>query len=350
MNRKGDVLRLNFKRILGFLLVLVVVAVKDIVAAEVGLTHIQFGDKTRHGRNIVMEIWYPSSTPPKKEKNLKNSGFWKRLKIDRNLPFHESERKKPLILFSHEHAGSRFSSSWFGEGLARRGYIVVALDHFGATYYNPVLEYALGTHWNRPIDVTRSLDYLLKTAPWKEQIDPARIAVAGYEVGSLSVLWTTGCAPVLEKLRAESEAFAGIAAQPKYLAERLRRVNWGPAERNFEDPRISAGIILTPLFLSAFNLASSKPLLLIGVGEKSQSRFFEEAKEAAETFKHVKLVQFEKMPMEIFMNRCSELGCAVHPRLCRDVEQEKPRIQNLTLTLCDEFLKEVWPPSILRDE
>lgn len=327
----------------------VTVALKAAAQTGVGLAHLQFGDKTRHGRNIIMEIWYPSSAFSKKEKNLKNSGFWKRLRIERNRPFQDNG-KKPLILFSHEHGGSRFSSSWFGEGLARRGYIVAALDHFGATYYNPVLEHALSAHWNRPIDVSRALDYLLKTAPWKDQIDPSRIAVAGYEAGSLSVLWTAGARPDLKQLRAESEAFANLKAQPKYLAERLKRTDWRPAERNLEDPRISAGIILTPLFLSTFDLSFSKPLLLFGVGEKVQSRFFAEAKTAADTYDHVTFVQFEKMPLEIFMNRCSELGCAVHPRLCRAVEKEKPRIQSLTLTFCDDFLKEVWARSTPRDE
>lgn len=306
----------------------------------VGLAHVQFADKTRHGRNMVLEVWYPSTLT--KKKALKNSGFWKRLKIERHQLLGKGGETYPLIVFSHEHGGSRFSSSWFAEGMAGRGYIVAILDHFGDTYYNPVLEYAFSALWHRPLDISRTLDYLLEKSPWKDHIDTRKIAVAGYELGSLSVLWTIGAEADLKALRRASDAFADISAQPHYLADRLRRADWGEARADFQDERISAGLIFAPLFLSAFDISNSKPLLFLTVNGREGKPSLLQSKQTDQRYRHVRFIHFEDLPMEIFLNQCSTLGCSIYPKLCRKIESEKPRIQGIALNLCDDFLKQTW--------
>lgn len=49
-----------------------------------------------------------------------------------------NSKQLPLVMFSHGTGGNRIASRWFCEGLAQRGFAVVAVDHFGNTFDNPI--------------------------------------------------------------------------------------------------------------------------------------------------------------------------------------------------------------------
>lgn len=98
---------------------------------------------------------------------------------------------KPLVMFSHGTGGNRMASQWFCEGLARNGFIVVAVDHYGNTYTNPIpVEFV--TVWQRPLDISFVLSQVLKEKELPVKIDRQKIFAAGFSLGGFTSLVLVG--------------------------------------------------------------------------------------------------------------------------------------------------------------
>lgn len=119
-------------------------------------------DSTRN-RKLVTEVWWPS----------------------------EQRSSFPLIMFSHGTGGNRLASSWFCAGLASRGFIVAAVDHFGNTYDNPIpVEFV--SIWKRPQDISFVLSKLLAEKQFAGRIRESDIFAAGFSLGGYTALALAG--------------------------------------------------------------------------------------------------------------------------------------------------------------
>lgn len=109
----------------------------------------------------------------------------------------------PLIVFSHGGGESREAFTYFGQGLAEKGYIVVFLTHPGTD--RAEIERTRGQARRiavidqfhlRPEDVTFVLDRVLKGASGLTlvdgRVDPDRVGLAGQCIGGLTVMLFKG--------------------------------------------------------------------------------------------------------------------------------------------------------------
>ena len=124
---------------------------------------ITFFDSTRN-RKLVTEVWQPAE---------------------------KTTAELPLIMFSHGTGGNRLACSWFCEGMASKGFIVAAVDHFGNTYDNPIPKEFVSI-WKRPQDISFVLSQLLNKKQATLKIDTSEIFAAGFSLGGYTSLALAG--------------------------------------------------------------------------------------------------------------------------------------------------------------
>lgn len=103
----------------------------------------------------------------------------------------EIKKPLPLVMFSHGTGGNRLACSWFCQGMAEKGFIVVAVDHFGNTFDNPIPKEFI-TFWQRPQDISFVLSQVLRSEEIKTKVDKSRIYVAGFSLGGYTSLALAG--------------------------------------------------------------------------------------------------------------------------------------------------------------
>lgn len=102
----------------------------------------------------------------------------------------------PVVIFSHGIGEDRDSYQYIGQGLARRGYLTVALTHFGTDksvlkrgYIHLYRATKDLRNWaNRPLDVRFAIDQLQS----RKDADLTRIAVVGHSAGAFTALTVAG--------------------------------------------------------------------------------------------------------------------------------------------------------------
>ena len=168
----------------------------------VGIATFTAADPARPGRELTMDVWYPSD----RGTSSGSPATLDLLVTDIALPGVRRDvdvatgERFPLVVFSHGSGGIRFQSWFLLQALASQGYIVVAPDHAG----NTSLDLLTGTTdpfqvvaGNRPRDVSFAIDQMLArssdpTDPLAGAVDGSRIAVAGHSFGGFTALAIAG--------------------------------------------------------------------------------------------------------------------------------------------------------------
>jgi predicted dienelactone hydrolase len=153
---------------------------------NIGERTFNFTDEARN-RPVKTELWYPTTdtlTPQDKDFSP-----FVRLETVRNGK--APAKKMPLILISHGTGGGRLTLEWLADGLAKNGFMVAAVDHYGNTYDNKIAEDFLKP-WRRPLDISYALSALLKDPLFGPLIDTARIGAAGFSIGGYTIIALAG--------------------------------------------------------------------------------------------------------------------------------------------------------------
>ena len=99
--------------------------------------------------------------------------------------------KFPLVVMSHAAFGAARNYSWIAEHLARCGYIVAGVSHFGESFvYGPQTidpAYALKP-WLRPQDCSFALSFLTTRSKLKDAVDSTRIGALGHSSGGATAI------------------------------------------------------------------------------------------------------------------------------------------------------------------
>ncbi len=174
-------------------------------------------------RPVVVELWYLTDLGEKA----------------RDASFSLQEGKRPLILMSHGHRGWRGESSWLAERLAKKGYIVAALDHHGdmRSHFDALISLRF---WERCTDFKFILDTLEKDASLRGVIDFERVGFVGYSLGGMTGLSLAGA--VAQNAKSAVSKIAGYPVE-KGLSETF---DFSHAEKNYKEPRIKAMLLLCP--------------------------------------------------------------------------------------------------------
>ena len=134
---------------------------------------------------LNLAVWYPVKRTP----FLVDYGEWT-FRAARNAP--PVPGRHPLIVLSHDSAGSRFSLHELGAALARNGFVAVAATHPGDNIEDMSALFTLPHLAGRAADISATIDVLLENQTTEPMLDPQRIGVLGVGPGGTAALLVAG--------------------------------------------------------------------------------------------------------------------------------------------------------------
>lgn len=187
------------------------VSVADLPAASAssalpygpGVLEVSVSD-ARADRPLGGNVWYPTSTPEKFERADK-SKVWQMAPADPGGT--AAEGSFPLLVVSHGMYGNTLNQAWLASALARRGFIVAMINHPGTSTFLRDADHAREL-WERPVDMSRLITFLLEESPLADRVDTGRIYAAGHSLGGYTVMLLAGArfdTGLYENLCAEDE-------------------------------------------------------------------------------------------------------------------------------------------------
>lgn len=232
------------KKVLFFLFLLPCFVFADISQDCIGAATLKLFD-VRRTRPITVEVWYPvdSSTDVDTTASTYWNSVWVSPREMRGAPVAYSFRKFPLILMSHGSGGDRRAHSWFADSLVKKGFIVASVEHFGNTWYQNSPEFFLKP-WDRPLDITFTIDRLLGDATFGHHIDRDKIGFSGYSLGGMTGIWIAG--GKLMDFENASSHFS-CSELPKTVMQRLLdKIDFKESMLSFRDTRVKAILTMAP--------------------------------------------------------------------------------------------------------
>lgn len=141
-----------------------------------------------NGRLIQLDVWYPTTaTEQPHSYNFGMGSVAKGTEVAGDA--------LPVIILSHGSMGAASNYSWIAEPLARHGYIVLGVSHygespvFGPTTINPANVSHFG---DRTRDTNVALDFLMSKSAYASRVDPKRMGAIGHSAGGATVLMLAG--------------------------------------------------------------------------------------------------------------------------------------------------------------
>lgn len=161
----------------------------------VGVTLLELQDPANPGRCLPTDVWYPAEP----------EGFDGFVEADHPIGAPHAARAGatparldaacPAVVFSHGNSGFRRQSTFLTTHLASWGFLVVAPDHAGNTFFEMLhvgdederIRIHKQARRNRPVDLAAAIAALLADGPWPA-VDPTRIGALGHSYGGWSAL------------------------------------------------------------------------------------------------------------------------------------------------------------------
>jgi predicted dienelactone hydrolase len=150
------------------------------------------------GRQIQLDVWYPTTAA--EQTHSYNFGMGN-VATDAVV----AGDMLPVILLSHGSMGAASNYSWIAEPLARHGYVVLGVSHFGESpvfgpaTMNPATVSRFG---DRTRDINAALDFLISKSAYARHIDPQRVGALGHSAGGATVLMLAGAGFSMADMRA----------------------------------------------------------------------------------------------------------------------------------------------------
>ena len=162
------------------------------VEFKVGVTYIETSGAL--GRVLPTAIWYPAPDETSGTPEL-YAGLIGREAV-RDAPIADGG-PWPLIVFSHGNSGVKEQSVFLMEALAEAGYVVVAPDHVGNTFFNDDESLEPLMNHLRPLDVRAVIDRVTEPIAddpaWlNDRVDLDRIGMTGHSRGGYTTLAIAG--------------------------------------------------------------------------------------------------------------------------------------------------------------
>lgn len=152
---------------------------------QTGMSELRIADASRPLEGF---LWYPTDDTSDSVRAHGNA-VWEPIRV---IPGAEmAEGQRPLVLLSHGMFGNARNQAWLASALTAQGYIVAAIDHPGTSTFrrDPDQRREL---WERPRDISRTLDYLLAMEGVGDAVDLDRIYMAGHSLGGWTAVALAG--------------------------------------------------------------------------------------------------------------------------------------------------------------
>lgn len=273
------------------------------------------------GVRLDLAIWYPTNRSP----SSVDYGNWT-FSASRGAP--PLTGQHPLVLLSHDSAGSRFSLHQLATALVQKGFVVAAPTHLGDNIDNMSLLFTGEQLVQRARQLSATLDTLLSHSDTAPLIDPQRIGVLGIGPGGTAALllagarldptgWSSYCT--------RSPARSNDPYCSPWAKVRMDKLVATPGlEASFRDRRIRIAAAVAPTYcmlLTPNGLTRIRiPLLLLKAGKDRLNRPPSDAEALARALPH--LTQFGILPeanAAALMSPCSENMAQTLPELCLSV-------------------------------
>lgn len=217
---------------------------------------------------LALQVWYPAQEADDgTASRYRYDGLLDGSALEHSTP--ACDAPLPVVVFSHGSGGIRFQSIFYTERLATHGYLVVAPDHTGNTFYDndaSTGEMVL----RRPQDVMDTFDWLVAESADPSSaiagcVDPsAGYAITGHSFGGYTSLAVAGATLDV----AAAEAFcADLDDSVCDVVDAWKAEHPGETVVELGDERVWASVPMTPAGASLFaaGLAEiSVPTLVFG--------------------------------------------------------------------------------------
>ena len=148
-------------------------------------------------RPLIAGIWYPSDSPL----TARFFGVHRAM-----LAVGGAVRGTglPLVVISHGSGGAFYSLFPTAIALADAGFVVAAVSHTGDSGQDRSRRLEV---IDRPLHMTRLIDYMLREWRQRQAIDAARVGIIGYSVGAFTALVAAGGEPDLRRVAPHCAAY-----------------------------------------------------------------------------------------------------------------------------------------------
>ena len=301
------------RTLMALLLLAGLLARADAAPWVAGLHHLTLSDPV-DARPMQALVFYPANG---QVRNLRIEGYQTRVAEEAPVAM----GRFPLLLISHGNTGSPMALHDLANGLARLGFVVVAVIHPGDNNRDHSRLGTLSNLYGRPLQISAAITAARADALLAPYLNDGKVGVIGYSAGGETALILSGARPDLERLRRYCEARPGDAdackthgvliADHSELAPRA-------------DSRVGAVMLMAPLGLmfGRHALAGVQVPTLIYSGDRDQLLALEHNADALA----------RKLPVSpdyrllsgaghfVFMAPCDAEQHQRMPVLCKDAE------------------------------
>jgi predicted dienelactone hydrolase len=190
---------------------------------------------------------------------------------------------KGLIVLSHGTGGSELGHSRLAEALAERGYLVAALRHPRDNWQDQsLLNDSPETYFSeRPRQVTRVIDALLRDPQWKNRIARdargPRVGAVGHSAGGYTVLALAGAQPdtlrIAKHCEAERESDPIFCRTGRIGRPMAQSSAMPPSTAALTDRRVRAVVALAPVGVVFTAQSLARIRLPVAVYEAEKDRW-----------------------------------------------------------------------------
>lgn len=267
-------------------------------------------------RPVHLDVWYPASSA---EQPL-NYGISMGLAARGTAV---SGSNIPVVLLSHGAMGAATNYSWLAERLARRGYLVLGVSHFGESpVFGPPDPATASLFGDRTRDLEFALAFLVERSAYARHVDPGRIAIVGHSSGGAAALMLAGAEFRSPAVVQHCQSAAGHQDKGCLYGSTAPVQDEGrtpvPTKR-----RLRAVVVLDPAvgpgFTGAGLQALETPVLVVGSTGNDFLPFDSHAGRIARLLRHDVLLKLEQGEGHfVFLDECNLPLEAHGVKLCTD--------------------------------
>jgi predicted dienelactone hydrolase len=276
-------------------------------------------DDLGRSRPIQLDIWYPASAAAEGEHRYGlGTG---RVALGAAI----APGRFPAILLSHGALGAATNYAWIAEHLARSGFLVVGVSHFGESpVFGPdTIDPTTVTRFGaRTRDFSAALDFVMLRSKYAPFVDSTRVGALGHSSGGATVAMLAGG-------RYRPEGMAAHCGSASAQGDRGCRYPAGqpPARSASEmptaDPRVRLIVLLDPAVGPGFDRASLAevvlPALVIGSTDNDFLPFASHAGRYAALLPRAELLRLDRGEGHfVYIDECSVPAEAMGVPLCTD--------------------------------
>jgi predicted dienelactone hydrolase len=260
----------------------------------------------------------------------------------------------PLIVLSHGTGGSAQIMSWLGRGLAARSYIVAAVNHPGNNALEPYTPEGFLVWWERAVDLTTTIDLMLRDREFGPAIDENRIGAVGFSLGGYTVIELAGGRTAPEQFRAfcESSRAEGCSDPPEFpgLFDRWAELEGSSpsfqralkrAGESVRDVRVRSVFAIAPALGPAFIPDSlrdiSIPVAIVAGLDDLHVPVASNAEALARLIPSTQLTLLPDASHYTFLATCTEAGHRAQPAFCGPMGLDRDTIHQRTTELAVRF-------------